>query len=61
MITMSPSQQHTTEVAAVSVGGLLGLGKLLSMIEPFLADASYFAAIIVAIVTVYYKIKNRGK
>jgi len=57
---MNPSQ-HTSEVAAVSVGGLLGLGKLLAMIEPFLADASYFAAIVVAVVTVYYKIKNRGK
>jgi hypothetical protein len=57
---MNPTS-HATDAAAVSVGGILAVGNLLAMIEPFLADISYIAAIIVAAVTVYYKIKNRGK
>lgn len=57
---MNPSH-HTVEVGAVGVGALVGAGQLLAYIEPFLADLSYIAAIAVAAVTLYYKIKNRGK
>ena len=52
---------HTTEVGAVSVGALLGIGKFIAMVEPLLADLSYIAAIAVAVVTIYYKIKSHGK
>lgn len=51
---------HQAEVAGVSVGALAGAGKLLSGVEPILASLSYIAAILVALVTVYYKIKNSG-
>lgn len=51
---------HQAEVAGVSIGGLVGAGTLLSQIEPILADLSYLAAILVAGVTIYYKIKNSG-
>ena len=51
---------HQAEVAGVSVGAFVGAGKLLSEIEPILASLSYIAAIIVAMVTVYYKIRNSG-
>jgi hypothetical protein len=57
---MSPSH-NIVEVGAVGVGALVGLGQLLALVQPFLADVSYAAAIIVAGVTVYYKIKNKGK
>lgn len=57
---MNPSH-HTVEVGAVGVGALVGVGQLLAFIEPFLADLSYLAAIVVAGITIYYKIKNRGK
>lgn len=49
------------DITAVSVGALVGAGKLLSEVEPILASLSYIAAIVVALVTVFYKIKNRGK
>jgi hypothetical protein len=52
-------QQHTSEVGAVGVGALVGVGQLLAFIEPFLADLSYLAAIAVALVTIYFKVKNR--
>ena len=51
---------HQVEVAGVSVGALAGAGKLLSEMEPILASLSYIAAIIVALVTVYYKIRRHG-
>lgn len=52
---------HHTDIAAVSVGGFAGLGSFIHAIEPLLADVSYLLAIIVAGVTIYYKIKNRGQ
>ncbi len=51
---------HQAEVAGVSVGALVGVGKLLGDIEPILASLSYVAAILVAVVTIYYKIRNSG-
>jgi hypothetical protein len=51
---------HQAEVAGVSVGALVGAGKFLSEIEPILASISYMAAILVAVVTIYYKIRNSG-
>ncbi len=49
-----------TDVTAVSVGALAGVGKLLHDFEPFLADLSYIAAIVLAAITIYYKVKNKG-
>jgi hypothetical protein len=53
---------HTTDIGAVSVGGFLGFGSLVHRLAdaaPWLASLSYIAAIVVAAVTVYYKIKTR--
>lgn len=55
---------HHVDIAAVSVGGLLAIGKLMQELgaaQPWLASVSYIAAILVAGVTIYYKIKNKGK
>ncbi len=49
-----------TDVTAVSVGALAGAGHLLNSFEPLLADLSYFAAIVLAVITIYYKVKNKG-
>jgi len=57
---MSGMNGHQAEVAGVSVGALVGVGKLIGDIEPILAGLSYIAAILVAIVTIYYKIRNSG-
>jgi hypothetical protein len=55
---MNPSQ-HTVGAAAVSVGALASLGNILTQIEPVLASLSYIAAIAVALVTIYYKIRDK--
>lgn len=52
---------HPVNVAAISVGALAGLGSFLSQIEPVLASLSYLAAIAVALVTIFFKIKDRNK
>jgi hypothetical protein len=57
---MSGMNGHQAEVAGVSLGDLVGVGKLIGDIEPILAGLSYIAAILVAIVTIYYKIRNSG-
>lgn len=57
-MTAHPSQG---EAAAVMVGGFVGIGKLVEAVQPLLADLSYIAAIAVAIVTIYYKIKGPPK
>lgn len=55
------AQEHTVQMGAVGVGGLVGLGHFMHMIEPFLADISYVAAIVVACITIYQKWKSRQK
>jgi hypothetical protein len=52
------AQEHTVQMGAVGVGGLVGLGHFMHMIEPFLADISYVAAIVVACITIYQKWKS---
>lgn len=52
--------EHPTAVSAVSVGGLIGVAHFMHMIEPILADLSYLAAIIVAGVTVYCKLRKNS-
>lgn len=55
---------HHTDMAAVSVGGFVGIGKLLyelGLAQGWLASLSYMAAITVAIVTIYFKVKDRNK
>jgi hypothetical protein len=49
------------DITAVSVGGLIGIGKFIHDVEPLLADLSYLLAVIAAIVTIYYKIRNKGQ
>jgi hypothetical protein len=46
---------------ATVTGGLAAAGHFFAMIEPILADFSYAAAILVAVVSIYYKIRNRGE
>lgn len=55
------NQHPPSNVAAVGVGALAGAGSLLTQWEPILASASYIAAIIVAIVTLYFKFRDRKK
>lgn len=50
---------HPTQVGAVGVGALVGIGHFMHMVEPFLADLSYLAAIIVAGITIYQKIRHK--
>jgi hypothetical protein len=60
---MTPTN-HTSEIGVASVGGLIGAGSIvhhLADASTWLASLSYIAAIIVAVVTIYYKIKNRGQ
>lgn len=59
--------QHM-EIGIASVGALIGVGKLLEKVlealghqAGWLSSVSYMAAIVVAFVTLYYKIKNKGK
>lgn len=56
------------EIGIASVGAFIAIGKLLEKVleelghqAGWLSSISYIAAIIVAIVTLYYKIKNKGK
>ena len=56
--------EHHTETGVASVIGFLGLGHFantLAAAEPWLASLSYIAALVVAVVTIYYKIRNRGQ
>lgn len=46
-----------TTAIAVGFGGLM---KLLISAEPVLAALSYVVAVLVGIVTIYYKIKRKG-
>ncbi len=55
---MNPPTTH--DVAAAGVVGLAGFGKFLATIEPALADISYLAAIIVAVVTLWQKFKRKS-
>jgi hypothetical protein len=50
---------HPNQVAAVGVGALVGIGHFAHMIEPILADLSYLAAIVVAGLAVYQKIRKK--
>ena len=57
---------HTanSELSMAVTAIALGFGKimeLLTMAEPTLAAISYIVAVVAGIVTIYYKIKNRGK
>jgi hypothetical protein len=45
--------------AAVGVGGLAAIGHFCAMIEPLLADLSYAAAIIVASVSIYFRLRGK--
>lgn len=53
------SQSQVGGTTAVGVGALSGIGTLLTHYEPILASLSYVAAIIVAVVTLYFKFKDR--
>jgi hypothetical protein len=58
------SNAHHSEMGAAGVLGFLGFGhfaKTLADAEPWLASLSYIAALIVACVTIFYKVRNRGK
>ena len=51
-----------TEIGTASVAGFVGVGSLIDHLAnaaPWLASLSYIAAIVVAAVTVYFKIRNR--
>ncbi len=50
-----------SETGAIGVGGLAALGHFAHMVEPVLADLSYLAAIAVGALTVYYKLRHKGK
>jgi len=50
--------QHAGVVTAWSFAGI---GTWLATIEPLLASLSYIAALVAAVVTIYYKIKNKGQ
>lgn len=57
-------QVHHTDMAAVGVGGMLAVTKLiegLAAAQGWLASLSYLATLIVAGITIYYKLKNKGK
>lgn len=46
---------------AVTVWSFAGIGTWLATVEPIVASLSYIAALIVAIITIYYKIRNKGR
>jgi hypothetical protein len=46
---------HPNQVAAVAVGGFIGIAHFAHIVEPFLADLSYLGALIVTIVTLWQK------
>jgi hypothetical protein len=50
--------QHAGMVTAWSFAGI---GTWLASAEPILASLSYIAALIAAVVTIYYKIRNKGQ
>jgi hypothetical protein len=50
---------HHNDATALGVGALAGLGSLLEHYEPILGSISYLAAIVVALVTLYFKFKDR--
>lgn len=55
---------HHIDIAAVGVGGMLAFSKLLEQVtaaQGWLASLSYIATLVVAGITIYYKIKNKGK
>lgn len=57
-------QVHHTDMAAVGVGGMLAVSKLiegLASAQGWLASLSYIATLIVAGVTIYYKVRSKGK
>jgi hypothetical protein len=56
---MNQNEPHS--VTAVGVGALAGAGSLLTHLEPILASLSYLAAIVVAVVTLYFKFRDRRK
>jgi hypothetical protein len=43
------------------VGALAGAGHFLTELEPILASLSYIAAICVAVVTIFFKIRDRNR
>jgi hypothetical protein len=49
------------DATAVSVGAFIGMGSLLTHFEPILASLSYVAALVVAVVNLYFKFKDRNK
>lgn len=59
---MSKAVEGAAVAAGATVsGGLAAAGHFFAMIEPILADCSYAAAILVAVVSIYFKIRNRGQ
>jgi hypothetical protein len=61
---MQPAVHTHTEVTLATVAISLGLAKLMELIvhaEPILAAVSYLVAAAAGVVTIYYKIKNKGK
>jgi hypothetical protein len=53
--------KHVIEVGAIATGGLAAVGHFCELIQPILADVSYAAAIVVGIVTLIQKWRNRNK
>lgn len=52
--------KHISEVGVASVGALAAAGHFAALIEPILADLSYGAAVVVAAVTIWVKLRNKG-
>lgn len=55
-----PVNKHISEVGVASVGALAAAGHFAALIEPILADLSYGAAVVVAAVTIWVKLRNKG-
>lgn len=56
-------QSHQTDVTLASVPIAIAFAKLMEYLikaQPLLSDISYLVAAIAGIVTIYYKIKNKG-
>lgn len=56
-------QTHQTDITLASVPIAIGFAKLieyLTQAQPILAGASYIVAILAGIITIYYKIRNKG-
>ncbi len=58
---MNRDEHPIQHASAVMVGALAGAGHFLTELEPILASLSYIAAICVAIVTIFFKIRDRSK